>query len=325
MVERWDVVIIGGGVTGCAIARELSRYRLKIALVEAAEDVAMGASRANSAIVHAGYDAEPGTLMAELNVKGNAMYDEWCGQLHVPLQRIGSLVIGFNEEDKLEIEKLYQRGLKNGVPDMRIISGDEARAMEPRLNEKVICALHAGTGAITCPYEMTIACAENARQNGVQFIMNAPVRAIKPEADGFLIRAGESDLRARYVINAAGVYADDVSRLIGDDSYSVFPRKGEYMLLDKSAGGFKKVIFQTPSKLGKGVLVSPTVDGNAFAGPTAVDIQDKADNQVTDEGIAQLTELSRKSVPSINLRAVITSFAGVRAQPSTGDFIIRPS
>ncbi len=123
MVERWDVVIIGGGVTGCAIARELSRYRLKIALVEAAEDVAMGASRANSAIVHAGYDAEPGTLMAELNVKGNAMYDEWCGQLHVPLQRIGSLVIGFNEEDKLEIEKLYQRGLKNGVPDMRIISG----------------------------------------------------------------------------------------------------------------------------------------------------------------------------------------------------------
>lgn len=325
MVERWDVVIIGGGVTGCAIARELSRYRLKIALVEAAEDVAMGASRANSAIVHAGYDAEPGTLMAELNVKGNAMYDEWCGQLHVPLQRIGSLVIGFNEEDKLEIEKLYQRGLKNGVPDMRIISGDEARAMEPRLNEKVICALHAGTGAITCPYEMTIACAENARQNGVQFIMNAPVRAIKPEADGFLIRAGESDLRARYVINAAGVYADDVSRLIGDDSYSVFPRKGEYMLLDKSAGGFKKVIFQTPSKLGKGVLVSPTVDGNAFAGPTAVDIQDKADNQVTDEGIAQLTGLSRKSVPSINLRAVITSFAGVRAQPSTGDFIIRPS
>lgn len=139
--------------------------------------------------------------------------------------------------------------------------------MEPRLNEKVICALHAGNRAITCPYEMTIACAENARQNGVQFIMNAPVRAIKPEADGFLIRAGESDLCARYVINAAGVYADDVSRLIGDDSYSVFPRKGEYMLLDKSAGGFKKVIFQTPSKLGKGVLVSPTVDGNAFAGP----------------------------------------------------------
>jgi glycerol-3-phosphate dehydrogenase len=326
MVERWDVVIIGGGVTGCAIARELSRYRLKIALVEAAEDVAMGASRANSAIVHAGYDAEPGTLMAELNVKGNALYDEWCAQLHVPLQRIGSLVIGFDASDRQEIEKLYQRGIQNGVPGLRIISGDEARKMEPRLNEKVTCALHAETGAITCPYEMTIACAENARKNGVTFVMDAPVQSVEHGEEGdFVLRAGDETLKARYLINAAGLHADDVARMIGDDSFSIFPRKGEYMLLDKSAGGFKKVIFQTPSRLGKGVLVSPTVDGNAFAGPTAVNTQSKSDNEVTDEGIAQLNELSRKSVPSINLRAVITSFAGVRAQPSTGDFIIRPS
>lgn len=321
----YDVAVIGAGVVGSAIARELSRYRLDIALIDAAEDVAMGASRANSAIVHAGYDCPPGSVEARLNVKGNAMYDQWCRELGVPLKRIGTLVIAFNEEEEQILRNLYERGLQNGVPDMQIISGDEARKMEPALSEKVKAALHAGTGAITCPYEMTIACAENARHNGVRWLMNSPVTAIERKGDALHVTAGVYHLRAKYVVNAAGVYADEVARLIGDDSFAITPRKGEYMLLDRTAANLKKVIFQTPTKMGKGVLVSPTVDGNTFAGPTAIDMQDKTDTTVSAESINELSRLSLKSTPNLNLRAVITSFAGVRAQPSTGDFIIRSS
>ena len=321
----YDVAVIGAGVVGSAIARELSRYRLDVALIDAAEDVAMGASHANSAIVHAGYDCVPGTMMAKLNVKGNAMFDQWCAELNVPLKRIGTLVIAFGEEDEKELNNLYNRGIENGVPDMRIISGDEAREMEPMLSKDVTAALYAGTGAITCPYEMTIACAENARHNGVRWMMDSPVTAIERKGDGLHVTAGVYNLRAKYVVNAAGVHADDVARLIGDESFKIKPRKGEYMLLDRTAANLKKVIFQTPSKMGKGVLVSPTVDGNSFAGPTAVDMTDKEDTSVCAESIDELGRLSLKSTPGLNLRGVITSFAGVRAQPSTGDFIIRPS
>lgn len=318
----YDVAILGAGVTGCAIARQLARNDLKIALVEACEDVAMGASRANSAIVHAGYDCPAGSVEARMNVRGNQLYDQWCQELNVPLQRIGSLVIAFNEEEERELERLYQRGLQNGVPGMSLISGDEARGMVPSLNAKVTRALHAETGGITCPYMMTIACAENARDNGVEWLMNAPVTSIVREGGGLCITAGKDTLHARFAVNAAGLYSDEVARMVGDDSFTVRPRKGEYMLLDRKAAKVEKVIFQTPSKLGKGILVSPTVDGNAFAGPTALDMTDKTDTSVTDAGIEELTRMSKKSVPSLNLRAVITAFAGIRAQPSTGDFII---
>ncbi len=321
----YDVAVIGAGVVGCAIARELSRYRLDVALIDAAEDVAMGASHANSAIVHAGYDCVPGTLMARLNVHGNELYDRWCQELNVPLKRIGTLVIAFGEADEAELKNLLELGEKNGVPGLKIISGDEARAMEPMLSQDVTAALYAPTGAITCPYEMTIACAENARHNGVKWMMNSPVTSIERRGDALHVTAGVYHLRAKYVVNAAGVHADEVARLIGDESFTIKPRKGEYMLLDRTAASLQKVIFQTPSKMGKGVLVSPTVDGNSFAGPTAVDIADKEDTSVTSASIDELSRLALKSTPSLNLRGVITSFAGVRAQPSTGDFIIRPS
>ncbi len=321
----FDVAVIGAGVTGCAIARRLSLSALRVALIDAKEDVAMGASRANSAIVHAGYDCPVGSVEAKMNVQGNAMYTKWCGELGVPLERVGSLVIAFNEDEEAELKKLYQRGVENGVPQMRIISGDEARQMEPTLSGQVTRALFAGTAGITCPYQMTIACAENARDNGCEWIMDAPVSAISREDGALRIVAGGREIRARVAVNAAGVYADEVARMVGDDSFSIRPRKGEYMLLDRSAAQVKTVVFQTPSVLGKGVLVSPTVDGNAFAGPTAVDQQDKEDTSVTPRGIEELTRLSLRSVPTLNLRAVITSFAGVRAQPSTGDFILGPS
>ncbi len=319
---QFDVAIVGAGVVGCAIARQLSRYDLRIALIDAAEDVAMGASRANSAIVHAGYDCPPGSVEARMNVLGNALYRQWADELDVPFKRCGSFVIGFGPEDEKVLSDLYDRGVKNGVPGMTLMPGCEARAMEPALSKDVTMALFAATGGITCPYQMTIACAENARENGAQWLLDRPVTAMRRKGDFVVITAGGEDIEARYVVNAAGVFSDEISRMLGDDSFTVRPRKGEYMLLDRKSTCVETVIFQTPSKLGKGILVAPTVDGNMFAGPTAVDMTDKLDTSVTPEGIAQLTAMSKKSVPGIDLRSVITSFAGVRAQPSTGDFII---
>ena len=324
-MREFDVAIIGAGITGSAIARRLSRWQLKVALIDAAADVAMGASRANSAIVHAGYDCPPGSLEAKLNVEGNALYTEWCAELDVPLKRCGSFVAAFSEEEAEHVKELYERGLKNGVPGMRIISGDEAREMEPMLSKECVCALLAETGGITCPYEMTIACAENARKNGVEWLMDHPVSAITADENGFTVIAGGEEIKTKRVINAAGLFSDEVARMIGDDSFSVRARKGEYMLLDRSAKTPNVVIFQTPSKMGKGILVSPTVDGNSFAGPTAVEQESKTDTSVSAEGIKELMTQARKSTPEIDFRNVITSFAGLRAQPSTGDFIIRPS
>lgn len=324
--DQYDVLIIGAGVTGCAIARELSHTGLKIALSDACDDVAMGASRANSAIVHAGYDCVPGTLMAKLNVRGNEMFDDVCESLNVPLLRVGSFVIAFGEEDEKELNNLLERGRANGVPGLEIISGERAREMEPKLSDDVTAALWAPTAGITCPYELTIAMSENARANGADILLRKRAVAIDYASDEFTVKFEDgTSVSAKYVVNAAGVYADEVARLIGDDSFTISPRKGEYMLLDKQALCVGTVIFQTPSKLGKGVLVSPTVDGNIFAGPTAQDKVEKNDTQTTPEGLAELKKFSLKSVPTLNLRQVITSFAGVRAQPSTGDFIIRPS
>ena len=324
--DQYDVLIIGAGVTGCAIARELSHTGLKIALSDACDDVAMGASRANSAIVHAGYDCVPGTLMAKLNVRGNEMFDDVCESLNVPLLRVGSFVIAFGEEDEKELNNLLERGRANGVPGLEIISGERAREMEPKLSDDVTAALWAPTAGITCPYELTIAMSENARANGADILLRKRAAAIDYANDEFTVKFEDgTSVSAKYVVNAAGVYADEVARLIGDDSFTISPRKGEYMLLDKQALCVGTVIFQTPSKLGKGVLVSPTVDGNIFAGPTAQDKVEKNDTQTTPEGLAELKKFSLKSVPTLNLRQVITSFAGVRAQPSTGDFIIRPS
>ena len=324
--DQYDVLIIGAGVTGCAIARELSHTGLKIALSDACDDVAMGASRANSAIVHAGYDCVPGTLMAKLNVRGNEMFDDVCEKLNVPLLRVGSFVIAFGEEDEKELNNLLERGRANGAPGLEIISGERAREMEPKLSDDVTAALWAPTAGITCPYELTIAMSENARANGADILLRKRAAAIDYANDEFTVKFEDgTSVSAKYVVNAAGVYADEVARLIGDDSFTISPRKGEYMLLDKQALCVGTVIFQTPSKLGKGVLVSPTVDGNIFAGPTAQDKVEKNDTQTTPEGLAELKKFSLKSVPTLNLRQVITSFAGVRAQPSTGDFIIRPS
>ncbi|MEA4899756.1 MAG: NAD(P)/FAD-dependent oxidoreductase [Eubacteriales bacterium] len=317
-----DVAIIGAGVIGCSIARRLSRYDLRIGLIEAREDVAMGASRANSAIVHAGYDCRPGSTEARLNVRGNQLFESVCEELDVPFRRTGSLVVGMGEQDEAHIRALYERGLQNGVEGLFVLNGDHARELEPSLNPDVTCALLARTAAITCPYKLTMACAENAGANGCVMILNSPVSAMAEDGDRVLIEAGDARICARYVVNAAGVYSDEVARMLGDESFSIQPRKGEYVIFDRSARAVDMVIFQTPSAMGKGVLVSPTVDGNMFAGPTAFDLSDRDDCAVSQQGLDTMIELAGRSVPDIDLRAIITSFAGVRAQPSTDDFII---
>lgn len=322
---QYDVLIIGAGVTGCAIARELSRYKLRVALAEAGADVSMGSSRANSAIVHAGYDAEPGTAMARLNTRGNAMFEGMCRELDVPFNRCGSLVLAYGAEDELTLARLLKRGEANGVPGLELLSAERARELEPALSHDVMRALWAPSAGITSPYQLTIAMYENARSNGLDARFDAPVTAIGEDAEGFCVEAGDHEIAARYIVNAAGLYADDIARMVGDGSFTVKPRKGEYLLLDHDAQGARRVLFQVPSKMGKGILVSPTVDGNTFVGPTAIDVDDKDDASVTADGLAELRRLGPRAVPSLDFRSQITAFSGVRAITDADDFIIKSS
>jgi glycerol-3-phosphate dehydrogenase len=323
MSGHYDVVVIGAGVVGCAISRELSKYRLKACVLEAENDVAMGASRANSGIVHSGYDAKPGTLMARLNVRGCAMYEKLSAELGVPYKRTGSMTVAWDESGEQLLAELLEQGVKNGVPDIEIISGDKARELEPLLSAKVISALHAPSCGITNPFQMTIALFENARENGVEFIFDADVDKIEKRDGGFDISAGGENYHSDYIINAAGLRADDIARFLGDYSFSIVPRVGEYILMDKDALPITRPLFQTPSAMGKGVLVSPTVDNNIYIGPTARDIGDKSARDTTAEGFASLREDASKTVETLDTRKQITGFAGLRAVSSEDDFIIR--
>ncbi len=320
----FDVAIIGAGVTGGMIARELSRYDLKICILEKMNDVAMGATRANSAIVHAGFDAKEGTNKAKFNVKGSEMMEQVAKELGVKYKKNGSLVIGFNEEDKKEIENLYARGCRNGVKELQILDKKAVHQLEPNLSELVECALYAPTGAIICPYELTIAAVGNAMDNGAELKRNFEVIALDKTDAGYDIKAADGQVvSAKIVINAAGLYADEIAAMAGDTSFTINPRRGEYILLDKECGDIvSHTIFRTPSKMGKGILVTPTVDGNLLTGPTSVDIKDKEDTTTTAEGFAQIMREAIENVSCIPYSKTITSFCGLRATGSTGDFVI---
>ena len=322
----YDVAIIGAGVVGALTARALSRYKLKTALLEARNDVAMGATKANSAIVHAGFDAIPGTLKAEFNVKGCEMMPKVCKDLSVPYKNNGSLVVAFSEEEMETVKKLYDRGIANGVPQLSVIGKDELKALEPNLADNVCGALRAESAGIVCPYELTIAATENAVTNGVECIRNCKVEAID-FADGvFTLKTTAGEIQTKYVIDAAGVHSDDVARMIGDDSVEIVVRRGEYFILDRAVGDMvSHTIFQCPTKMGKGILVSPTVDGNLLIGPTAEEIDDKDDVSTTPSGLRDVKVFSTKSCPAVSTRNAITSFSGNRAHPVTDDFILGPS
>ena len=311
----YDVAIIGGGIVGACIARELSKYKGQFCIIEKADDVACGTSKANSGIIHAGFDAKPGTLMAKLNVEGAAMYADLSKSLHFDYKNNGSLVIGFNEDDMEHIKKLYERGQANGVPGLRIIDSEELHKLEPSVSEEACGALLAETAGIVSPYMATWAFAENAVMNGVKLFRETEVHGIEKSDDGlFTIHTGKTDIQAKCVVNAAGLYADVVSEMAGARKFKIVPRRGEYYLLDnKCASLASHTLFQTPDKMGKGVLVTPTVDGNILSGPTAADGDDKTATETTAAGQDEVFHKSEKTIPDIPRRNIINSFAGVRA------------
>ena len=310
----YDVLVVGAGVIGCAAAMELTRYQLRVGVLEAEEDVCCGTSKANSAIVHAGFDAVPGSLMARFNVEGSVAMSGLCRRLDVPYRRCGALVLCFAEEDRPRLEDLLERGKKNGVPSLRILEREELRAMEPNVSEDAVAALYAPTSAIVCPFELTAAMAENAARNGAEFHFDTRVDTVERDGEMWRLSAAGTVYEAPVVINAAGLYGAVLHNQVSTEKLTITPRKGEYCLLDQKAGGLvSHTIFQLPTAMGKGVLVTPTVHGNVLVGPTAVDVEDPAATNTTAAGLGDVLSRGRKSVPSLPGNRVITSFAGLRA------------
>lgn len=321
--DMYDVVIIGAGVSGCAIARELSRYQVKACVIEKEEDVCCQTSKANSGIVHAGYDAAHGSLMAELNVKGNEKMEELSKELDFSFVKNGSLVVCLSEESLPNLYKLYDNGIANGVKDIHILKQEEVRALEPNISKDVIAALYAPRAGIVCPFGLTIAFAENAATNGIEFYFDTKVEGIERCDSGFLVHTNQREIETKYVVNAAGVYADIIHNMVSEKKMHITPRRGDYCLLDKSTEGFvHNTIFQLPDKFGKGVLVAPTVHGNTIVGPTAIDIEDKEGSNTTAEGLNHLLQKAGNTVTNLPIREVITSFAGLRAHEEHHEFII---
>ncbi len=332
----YDVAIIGAGVIGSALFRELGKYTLKTVLIEKENDVALGSSRANSAIVHAGYDPPNGTMLARFNVEGNKLYPKLCEELSVPYRQNGSLIVALCEEDLVQLHKLYENGVKNGVVGLEVIDAQAVQRMEPNLQSTICGALVAPTGGIVGSYEFTTALAESGVINGGDVLLNSKVVKIeKFNKDGELLSDTSKDgyfhltfangntTDARFVVNAAGLYSDAVQQLIGKPRYTVTPRKGEYYILDKRQGKLvDRTIFMCPSKLGKGVLISPTVHGNLLVGPDAQDGNDKEDVATSSQGLGFVRRTSALLSDKVDFRDSIRNFAGLRALPSGKDFII---
>ena len=320
----YDVVIIGAGVSGSASARELSRYKVNACVIEKTEDVCSGTSKANSGIVHAGFDAPEGSLMAKLNVEGNLMMEELSKELDFPFKKNGSLVICLSEEDMPKLKELYDRGIRNGVKELKILNKEEVLELEPNITDDVYAALYAPTGGIVCPFGLNIALAENANTNGIEFRFNTEAQDIEKIDGGFIIKTNQGDIKTKYIVNAAGVYADKFHNMVSQNKINITARKGEYCLLDKTAGNHvSRTIFALPGKMGKGVLVSPTAHGNLIVGPTSTDIDDKEGVNTTREGLDTVIGKSSMNVKNIPMRQVITSFAGLRAHEDNHEFIIK--
>lgn len=320
----YDVLIIGAGVIGGSIFRELTKYNLKVSVLEKENDVSMGTTKANSAIIHAGFDPDPESVVAKYNVRGNEMYEGICKELDVPFKRNGAMVVAFAEENMATLETLYKKGVKMGVKGLRLLNKEETLKKEPNLNDTVVGALYAPTSGIVCPFQYTIALFENAVSNGGELYLESEVVSIEKNDGIFFVKTKDGkEFKARYVVNAAGVYADEVHNMIAKEKFSIRPRTGEYIVFDKSQGRlFNSTIFPCPSKMGKGILVSPTVHGNLFIGPNAVDIDDKENKSTTQLGLDEIKKAANITTSKINYRESIRNFAGLRAISSTGDFII---
>ncbi|MDR1057796.1 MAG: NAD(P)/FAD-dependent oxidoreductase [Coxiellaceae bacterium] len=322
----YDISIIGAGIIGCAIARELTKYKLKICLIEKNEDVGAGTTKANSGIVHGGYSDKPGTLKAKLCVTGNAMYQKLNTELQFGFTQTGSFVIGFNERDIKKIEELFTYGQLNGVPNLQIVDGNFVKNKEPNLNEDIIAALYCPTAGITSPYEFAIALAENAIQNGLELKLNTQITIIQKLKDHFLLTTNQEKIATKIVINAAGLYSDEVAQMLDLNEFTITPREGQYLLFDKDEGRLiNGVIFQVPSEISKGVLVTKTQHGNLLIGPDATEVPMKDYLDTSKQNIDAIIATAKKTLPDFDLRKVISCFAGNRAASSLHDFIISES
>lgn len=323
-----DVIIIGSGVIGCGIARELARYQAGVTVLERGNDVSVGTSKANSGIVHGGFDAKPNTLKAKYNVLGNAMFDELSRELDFPFRRNGSIVLCFDESQIGGLDELLNRGITNGVKGMYIVKGsDEIKKLEPYVSDKAVAALVVPSGGIVSPYEMTVAYAENAAVNGVEFRFLSEVTSVINDGNGFTVTCADGySERAKVVINAAGVYADVINNMVCGEKLHITARKGDYVLMDKTCGYLADhTMFQLPTKMGKGVLVTPTTHGNILVGPTATDVEDKDDVNTTAAELNDAFVKASLTVPTLARRNIITQFSGLRAHLDGDDFVVGES
>lgn len=322
----YDVAVVGGGVIGGLVLRELARYDIKAVMLEKEADVASGSSKSNTGIVHAGFDAKEGSLKARFNVLGAKMMQKVCAELGVKYKNNGSLVVAYSEEEISEIQKLYDRGVNNGVPDMEILDQASLRKLEPNIADNAVGALYAKSAGIVCPYGLTVASIGNAMDNGASLICEFEVSSIIKDGENFILTSTNGKtVSAKVVINCAGMYSDKVASLIGDNSFKVNARKGEYILLDKSNFNLERTIFSCPTKAGKGIVVTKTVDGNTLLGPTSVEIPDKADKTTSAEGLNEVSVKASAMVKNIPFGNTISSFAGLRAYADRHDFVIEKS
>ena len=319
----YDVIIIGGGVTGCCIARTLAKYDLKICLLEKEADIASGTTKANSGVIHAGYASSREYIKRYLCIKGNKLYSQAVEELKFPFKRIGSFVVALEDNQIKQLEEERKKGVEDGIPDLEVIlDKKQIKQMEPNLTDEVVGVLHAPSAGLASPYELTFALAENAFMNGVKFFRNHEVIKIKHQDYTFTVRTYKGEFQARNLINAAGLYAEKISRMLGLDYFNIMPRKGEYILFDRNAIQLNKILFPNPTKVSKGILVCPTLHGNTFVGPNAQNITDREDISTTTAGLKEILEGGLKLVPNLPSRSSIRNFAGLRAVPDTYDFII---
>ena len=321
-----DIILIGSGITGCAVARELSRFNASVLVLDRGSDLAEGATKANSGIVHAGYDAVPGTKKALYNVRGANMYESLASELGVPYRRCGALVLAFDEEDKKTISGLKSRGETNGVTGLEILDRETLLKLEPNLNPEVVAALSVPTSAIVSPYEMAFALADDAALNGVQFRFDEEVVSVSKDPDGgFTVHTARETLRCKVLVNCAGASGAEIHNQLSEDKLTMIHRRGQYYLLDRAAKQpFDRTVFQCPSVMGKGVLVSPTVHGNLLLGPTAEDIDDPLDTATTSSGLSDILKKAARTWSGLSVRTNITNFSGVRAHLPADDFVVGP-
>ncbi len=319
----YDVIIIGGGVTGCSIARNLSKYDLKICLLEKEAEIASGTTKSNSGVIHAGYASSRENIKRYLCIKGNKLYTQAVEELNFPFRRIGSFVVATEDNQIKKLEEDRKKGTEDGIQGLEVIlDRNKIKHMEPNLTDEVVGVLHAPSAGLASPYELTYALAENAVMNGVKFFRNHEVIKIKHQDYIFTVRTYHGEFQGKNLINAAGLYASRISKMLGLDYFSIMPRKGEYILFDRNALHLNKILFPTPTKVSKGILVCPTLHGNTFVGPNAQNLSDSEDISTTTAGLKEILEGGLKLVPNIPVRSSIRNFAGLRAVPNTYDFII---